>query len=59
MLEGRVKTLQPEVFAGILARKSSPDHMRQISEKGIGTIDMVVCNFYAFEATAAKKKLEG
>ena len=55
MLEGRVKTLQPEIFAGILARKSSPDHMRQISEKGVGAIDMVVCNFYAFEATASNK----
>ncbi|MHB8567705.1 MAG: bifunctional phosphoribosylaminoimidazolecarboxamide formyltransferase/IMP cyclohydrolase [Nitrososphaerales archaeon] len=56
MLEGRVKTLQPEIFAGILARKTRKDHLRQISEKGIGTIDMVVCNFYAFEAAAAKKE---
>src|SRR5579875_3554355 len=51
MLDGRVKTLQPEIFAGILARKTNQDHMRQIAEKGIKTIDMVVCNFYAFEAT--------
>lgn len=54
MLDGRVKTLQPEIFAGILARKSSPDHMDQISSLGIRPIDMVVCNFYAFERTAAK-----
>lgn len=55
MLEGRVKTLQPEIFAGILARKTSQDHLRQIAEKHVSPIDMVVCNFYAFEATAAKE----
>jgi phosphoribosylaminoimidazolecarboxamide formyltransferase/IMP cyclohydrolase len=55
MLGGRVKTLQPEIFAGILARKDSSDHMKQIAEKGIGTIDMVVCNFYAFGETASKE----
>jgi phosphoribosylaminoimidazolecarboxamide formyltransferase/IMP cyclohydrolase len=54
MLEGRVKTLQPEIFAGILAKKTSQDHLSQIREKGIATIDMVVCNFYAFEDTASK-----
>jgi phosphoribosylaminoimidazolecarboxamide formyltransferase / IMP cyclohydrolase len=54
MLDGRVKTLQPEIFAGILAKKSSSDHMKQITEKGIGAIDMVVCNFYAFEKTASR-----
>ncbi len=52
MLDGRVKTLQPEIFAGILARKSSPDHMQQLSSQGIRPFDMIVCNFYAFEAAA-------
>ncbi|MFQ6010916.1 MAG: bifunctional phosphoribosylaminoimidazolecarboxamide formyltransferase/IMP cyclohydrolase, partial [Nitrososphaerales archaeon] len=45
MLEGRVKTLQPEVFAGILAKRNDL-HMKQLSAHGIDTIDMVVCNFY-------------
>ncbi|MHB2035420.1 MAG: bifunctional phosphoribosylaminoimidazolecarboxamide formyltransferase/IMP cyclohydrolase [Nitrososphaerales archaeon] len=54
MLDGRVKTLQPEIFAGILARKPSKDHLKQISSHGIQPIDMVVCNFYAFEATASR-----
>ncbi|MCL5068717.1 MAG: bifunctional phosphoribosylaminoimidazolecarboxamide formyltransferase/IMP cyclohydrolase [Thaumarchaeota archaeon] len=58
MLDGRVKTLQPEIFAGILARKSSEEHMRQIREKGITTIDMVVCNFYAFESTASRREAQ-
>src|SRR3984893_5597181 len=50
MLDGRVKTLQPEIFAGILARKSRPDHLSQIATLGIQPFDMVVCNFYAFES---------
>jgi phosphoribosylaminoimidazolecarboxamide formyltransferase/IMP cyclohydrolase len=54
MLDGRLKTLQPEIFAGILARKSSSDHMKQISSHGISPLDMVVCNFYAFETAAEK-----
>ncbi|HMD13733.1 MAG TPA: bifunctional phosphoribosylaminoimidazolecarboxamide formyltransferase/IMP cyclohydrolase, partial [Bacteroidota bacterium] len=54
MLDGRVKTLQPEIFAGILARKSSADHMKQISSHGIAPFDIIVCNFYAFEAGAEK-----
>jgi phosphoribosylaminoimidazolecarboxamide formyltransferase/IMP cyclohydrolase len=54
MLEGRVKTLQPEIFAGILARKSRADHMSQIAVLGIRPFDMVVCNFYAFERAAEK-----
>ena len=56
MLDGRVKTLQPEIFAGILARKQNSGHLRQIASHGIQPIDMVVCNFYAFEETAAKKE---
>ncbi len=54
MLDGRVKTLQPEIFAGLLAQKSDPEHMRQIAEKGIRPIDMVVCNFYDFEKVAQR-----
>lgn len=54
MLDGRVKTLQPEIFAGILARKQSRNHLDQISSHGIEPIDMVVCNFYAFEKTASR-----
>lgn len=55
MLDGRVKTLQPEIFAGILARKTNNEHLKQISAHGIKPIDMVVCNFYAFESIAEKQ----
>jgi len=54
MLDGRVKTLQPEIFAGILARKPSQEHMKQISSLGVKPFDMIVCNFYAFEAAAER-----
>ena len=52
--EGRVKTLHPKVHGGLLARRDSEDHMAQIAENGIETIDMVCVNLYPFEATIAK-----
>lgn len=53
MLDGRVKTLHPVVHGGILARRT-PDHIGQLEEKGIDTIDMVVVNLYPFKQTIAK-----
>ena len=55
MLDGRVKTLHPKVSGGILAIRSNPDHMAALERHGIGCIDMVVVNLYAFESTAARK----
>lgn len=52
MLGGRVKTLHPKVFGGILYRRSHPDDLAQIEEFGIPPIDMVVVNFYPFERAA-------
>jgi phosphoribosylaminoimidazolecarboxamide formyltransferase/IMP cyclohydrolase len=54
MMDGRVKTLHPRVHGGLLARRSVPEHMAAAEEHGIGMIDMVVANLYAFEATVAK-----
>ena len=54
MLDGRVKTLHPRVAGGILAVRSNDEHMQALQAHEIGTIDMVVVNLYAFEATAAK-----
>lgn len=53
MLDGRVKTLHPRIFAGILADRDNPDHMRQLAEQGIKPIDMVVVNLYPFAETVA------
>ncbi len=54
MLDGRVKTLHPNVHGGLLHIRSNPGHQASIAEHNIQPIDLVVVNLYAFEATAAK-----
>lgn len=54
MLDGRVKTLQPKVHAGILARRDLPEHVATLAKHNIPTIDLVVVNLYPFAATVAK-----
>ena len=54
MLDGRVKTLQPKVHAGILARRDVAEHIATLQQHGIPTIDLVVVNLYPFSATVAK-----
>lgn len=54
ILDGRVKTLHPKIFAGILARDSEKDR-KGLKEHGIGEIDYVIVNLYPFE----KKAKEG
>jgi phosphoribosylaminoimidazolecarboxamide formyltransferase/IMP cyclohydrolase len=54
MLDGRVKTLQPKVHAGILARRDLPEHVATLARHNIPTIDLVVVNLYPFAATVAK-----
>ncbi len=54
MMDGRVKTLQPKIHGGILARRDAPEHLAAMEEHGIGPIDLVVVNLYPFEATVAK-----
>lgn len=54
VLDGRVKTLHPHVFAGILARGDRPDDQAVLAEHGIGRFDAVIVNLYAFEAAVAR-----
>jgi phosphoribosylaminoimidazolecarboxamide formyltransferase/IMP cyclohydrolase len=54
MLDGRVKTLHPNVHGGILHRREDPKHVAAVAEHGITPIDMVVVNLYAFEKTASQ-----
>lgn len=54
MLDGRVKTLHPKIFGGILAIRERSDHMDAIGEHGIVPIDLVVVNLYPFAATASR-----
>lgn len=53
-LDGRVKTLHPIIHAGLLAMRSNDNHMKQLSDLNIETIDMVVVNLYPFKATILK-----
>ena len=54
MLDGRLKTLHPKIHGGLLARRSNPKDMDDISKHDIKPIDMVVVNLYPFEETSAK-----
>jgi len=55
MLDGRLKTLHPKIAGGILAMRSSEDHMRALADHGIVPIDMIVVNLYRFEEVAARE----
>lgn len=54
-LDGRVKTLHPKVHAGILAKRDSQDHMDQLKDLSVETIDLVVVNLYPFKETILKE----
>ncbi|MFI3200496.1 MAG: bifunctional phosphoribosylaminoimidazolecarboxamide formyltransferase/IMP cyclohydrolase [Eubacteriales bacterium] len=54
-LDGRVKTLHPKVHAGILAMRSNENHMKQLEELQVDTIDFVVVNLYPFKETILKE----
>ncbi len=53
-LDGRVKTLHPNIHAGILAMRGNADHMAQVEKLGVGLIDIVAVNLYPFKATISK-----
>ncbi|MFC7473454.1 bifunctional phosphoribosylaminoimidazolecarboxamide formyltransferase/IMP cyclohydrolase [Dankookia sp. GCM10030260] len=54
ILDGRVKTLVPQVHGGLLGRRDLADHRAQMAAHGIAPIDLVAVNLYPFEATVAK-----
>jgi phosphoribosylaminoimidazolecarboxamide formyltransferase/IMP cyclohydrolase len=51
MMDGRVKTLNPNIHGGILARRDNADHLDDMKREGIIGIDLVVVNLYPFGAT--------
>jgi phosphoribosylaminoimidazolecarboxamide formyltransferase/IMP cyclohydrolase len=54
ILDGRVKTLNPRIHGGILARRDRKAHLEELKKHDIEPIDIVVVNLYPFEATIAK-----
>ncbi len=55
IMDGRVKTLHPKLYAGLLARRDEPEHMVAASEQEIEFVDLVCVNLYPFEAVAARR----
>jgi phosphoribosylaminoimidazolecarboxamide formyltransferase/IMP cyclohydrolase len=53
MLDGRVKTLHPRLYAGLLARRDEEAHLSAAADQGIEQVDLVCVNLYPFEQTVA------
>ncbi len=58
ILDGRVKTLHPKIYGGILAKRNNLEHLKQLENLDINTIDLVVCNLYPFEEVIKNPNLE-
>jgi phosphoribosylaminoimidazolecarboxamide formyltransferase/IMP cyclohydrolase len=55
IMDGRVKTLHPKLYAGLLAVRDNQEHLAQADEQNIEFVDLVCVNLYPFERTAAKR----
>jgi phosphoribosylaminoimidazolecarboxamide formyltransferase / IMP cyclohydrolase len=58
ILGGRVKTLHPSVFGGILGRRNNPQDLQEMKEFEIPIIDLVIVDLYPFQETVANTKEE-
>jgi len=56
ILEGRVKTLHPKIHAGILNKRKSKIHLKDLINNNFENIDLVIVNFYPFEETLKNTK---
>ena len=54
IMDGRVKTLHPRLYAGLLARRDDAAHLRAAAEQAIEQVDLVCVNLYPFEQTVAR-----
>ena len=55
ILDGRVKTLHPAIYAGLLAVRSKAEHRQTLAEHRIEPIDLIYVNLYPFERTAGRR----
>jgi phosphoribosylaminoimidazolecarboxamide formyltransferase / IMP cyclohydrolase len=58
IMDGRVKTLHPKLFAGLLCRRDEPLHLQAADEQEIEFVDLVCVNLYPFERTASRRGVE-
>jgi len=56
ILDGRVKTLHPKLYAGILTKRENKNHKKELKKNNYNEIDLVVVNFYPFEETLKSTK---
>jgi phosphoribosylaminoimidazolecarboxamide formyltransferase/IMP cyclohydrolase len=54
IMDGRVKTLNPRLYAGLLARRDDESHLQQAADQQIEQVDLVCVNLYPFEQTVAR-----
>ena len=57
--DGRVKTLHPKIHGALLARRDIPEHMKELKDNGIETIDLVCVNLYPFRQCSAARPRTG
>jgi phosphoribosylaminoimidazolecarboxamide formyltransferase/IMP cyclohydrolase len=55
IMDGRVKTLHPKLYAGLLAVRDNPEHTRAAAEHDVEPVDLICVNLYPFERTAARR----
>jgi len=55
IMDGRVKTLHPRLYAGLLAVRDDASHIETLAEHGIEPVDLVCVNLYPFERVAARR----
>ena len=58
IMDGRVKTLHPRLYAGLLAVRDDPDHVAALAAHDIEPVDLVCVNLYPFEATVARPDVD-
>jgi phosphoribosylaminoimidazolecarboxamide formyltransferase/IMP cyclohydrolase len=58
VLDGRVKTLNPRIYAGLLAVRSDAGHVATLNEHGVEPIDLVCVNLYPFERVSGQRGVE-
>jgi phosphoribosylaminoimidazolecarboxamide formyltransferase/IMP cyclohydrolase len=58
IMDGRVKTLHPKLYAGLLAVRDNPDHMAALQERDVEIVDLVCVNLYPFERTAGTRGVD-
>ena len=58
ILDGRVKTLNPRIYAGLLAVRSEPEHVETLNAHAVDPIDLVCVNLYRFERVSGRRGVE-